>query len=233
MARKTPAATIAGYPTTRRRAALDELHADPDNVNTHDARNLAAIVASLRTFGQVENLVVQAGTGRVIGGNGRLEAMQALGWARCDVVEIEIDDRAADALAIALNRTAKLSRFDDVALAAKLDALLALPVVPIEATGYDESEVRDLLRSVGDAAAEGEVVDDPEAEWSGMPEYVNEDKTAYQSIHVHFKDQGAVDAFARLIGQVVTAKTRSTWYPEVEVERYADKAYVAGGGDES
>ncbi|MBA2557275.1 MAG: hypothetical protein H0V12_08040 [Chloroflexi bacterium] len=40
---------------------------------------MEAIAASLRRFEQVEPLVVQKATGRVIGGNGRLVAMKKLG----------------------------------------------------------------------------------------------------------------------------------------------------------
>jgi ParB-like chromosome segregation protein Spo0J len=58
-----------------RRVALDALHQDPANARAHGPENMAAIEASLARFGQAEPLVVHAGTGRVIGGNGRLAAM--------------------------------------------------------------------------------------------------------------------------------------------------------------
>jgi ParB-like chromosome segregation protein Spo0J len=61
---------------------LELLHLDPSNVRTHDARNLEAITASLKHFGQAEPLVVQQRTGRVIGGNGLLHAMKQIGWAK-------------------------------------------------------------------------------------------------------------------------------------------------------
>ncbi len=50
--------------------------------------------------------------------------------------------------------------------------------------------------------------------WEGMPEFRQEDKTAYQSIHVHFKDQKAVDEFAKLVNQKITEKTKYIWIPE-------------------
>ncbi len=71
--------TLSGL--TIQRVPLDSLHLDPANARAHDTRNLAAIEASLARFGQAEPLVVQAGTRRVIGGNGRLVAMGKLGWA--------------------------------------------------------------------------------------------------------------------------------------------------------
>lgn len=72
---------------TIKRVPLDSLHLDPANARTHGAENMQAIEASLRRFGQAEPLVVQASTGRVIGGNGRLLAMQKLDWTECEVVE--------------------------------------------------------------------------------------------------------------------------------------------------
>jgi hypothetical protein len=62
--------------------------------------------------------------------------------------------------------------------------------------------------------------------WSGMPEFENEDKTAFRSIVVHFKDQGAVDKFAKLIKQPISEKTPMLWFPEIEIERYSDKYYT-------
>ena len=92
---------------TIRRVPLDSLHLDPANAREHGPENLEAIVGSLRRFAQAEPLVVQKKTGRVIGGNGRLVAMKQLGWAECDIVEVDLDD--ATALGIALNRTSELA----------------------------------------------------------------------------------------------------------------------------
>jgi ParB-like chromosome segregation protein Spo0J len=63
-----------------RRVPLDTLVLDPANARQHGEPNLDAIRASLTRFGQAEPLVVQRATRRVIGGNGRLVAMRALGW---------------------------------------------------------------------------------------------------------------------------------------------------------
>ena len=73
-----------------KRVPIDSLHLDPANARVHDTLNLEAIIGSLKRFGQAEPLVVQANTGRVIGGNGRLVAMKKLGWSECEVVELEV-----------------------------------------------------------------------------------------------------------------------------------------------
>lgn len=114
-------ASLASLPTVR--VALDTLTADPINARTHGEKNLGAILGSLTQFGQVEALVVQKGTGRVIGGNGRLEAMRQMGWTHADVVEVDISDEKATALALALNRTGELAGWDFERLAEQTGVL--------------------------------------------------------------------------------------------------------------
>ena len=68
---------------------IDSLKGDPQNVRVHDAKNLKAITASLREFGQQHPLVVDA-EGVVHAGNGRLEAMRALGWSQVSIVRTSL-----------------------------------------------------------------------------------------------------------------------------------------------
>lgn len=76
------------------------------------------------------------------------------------------------------------------------------------------------------SGAEGEGID-PEAEWDGMPEFEHEDKTAFKSITLHFKDQDAIDQFCEATGLDIREKTRFAWYPEIEIERTSDIRYAA------
>ena len=99
----------SGNGLTIRRVPLDALHLDAANGRSHDERNLGVIMGSLARFGQAEPLVVHQGSGRVIGGNGRLVAMRELGWGECDVVELPLGELEATALGIALNRSAELA----------------------------------------------------------------------------------------------------------------------------
>jgi ParB-like chromosome segregation protein Spo0J len=127
-----------------RRVPIDGLHNDPANARLHDRRNLDAITSSLKQFGQVEPLVVQKGTNVVIGGNGRLAAMKAMGLAECDVVEIEADRATAAALGVALNRTAELASWDDDALAGILESLES-DGFDAAALGFDDAELAALI----------------------------------------------------------------------------------------
>jgi DNA modification methylase len=142
---------------TVKRVQIASLRPDPANPRTHDDRNLGAIRASLERFGQAEPLVIQASTQRLIAGHGRLEAMRALGWPECDVVELDVDNITATALGIALNRTADLSSFDLPALAALLDTLRSEDA--LAGVGYSDAEIDELLADLhaGDQA----LIDDP------------------------------------------------------------------------
>src|SRR6185503_7929985 len=102
---------------------------------SHGTENLAAIEGSLRRFGQAEPLIVHKPTGRLIGGNGRLVAMQKLGWSECDVVELDIDDLTATALVSALNRSSELAGWDEPALGKLLRELQLAGA--IDGIGFD------------------------------------------------------------------------------------------------
>ncbi|MFM7297728.1 MAG: ParB N-terminal domain-containing protein [Planctomycetota bacterium] len=129
------------------RDPLSALHQDPANARSHPERNLASIRASLARFGQAEPLVVLKGAGRVIGGNGRLVAMQSLGWTECDIVELELSPVEAAALGIALNRTAELAEWDDDTLAQLLQSLRADGL--IDGLGFDAKEIEELIHDAG------------------------------------------------------------------------------------
>jgi len=129
---------------------LGELHEDPANARTHDDRNLAAIEASLREFGQVEPLVVLASSGRVIGGNGRLAAMKRLGWEKAYVVRFSGSETQARALAIALNRTAELAGWDGDVLAQTIEALRS-DGFDVSALCISDEELRQIVEAAPSA----------------------------------------------------------------------------------
>lgn len=126
---------------------LASLVPDARNPRRHDRRNLDAILVNLRKYGQYAPLVIQAGTMRVVVGNGRLVAMLELGWDKADCLVKEMTDAEADGLVIADNRTAELATWDDRTLA---DMLVGLAVAGQDrtATGFAEAEIDQLLFSL-------------------------------------------------------------------------------------
>ncbi len=93
--------------------------------------------------------------------------------------------------------------------------------------GTESDGLQAMLDGLGaDNGIYADAANDPETEWAGMPECKNEDQTSFQSVTVHFKDQAAVAAFAKLVKQPMADRTRSLWFPEAEIGTYADKRYA-------
>lgn len=200
---------------------VDELNVDSANANTHPQRNLQAIIDSMREFGQRQVILAREDTNTVIAGNGRLMAARDLGWSHIACVFVDDDEVTALRYAIADNRTAELSEWDEEVLQQVLTTIED-EHGSLEATGFDDAAVAEL---VGEVAA-GDV--DPNEEWEGMPDFEQEDQTAYQTIKVHFECEEDVQEFARLVDQNITEKTKYIWFPEREYETFADKAWVGG-----
>jgi len=65
--------------------------------------NMAGLKNSLKHFGQQLPLIVNKNTMEVVGGNQRLKAMKEMGWENVEVVFVDLDEKEADMLALALN----------------------------------------------------------------------------------------------------------------------------------
>ena len=50
-------------------------------------------------------------------------------------------------------------------------------------------------------------------EWKDMPEFVQDKKKEYAKIVFRFDNKEDLQAFAKLIGQKLTNKTKSSWFP--------------------
>ncbi len=122
---------------------IEKLSSDPANVRKHSARNIEAIKASLRRFGQQKPIVVNA-DGVVIAGNGTLEAARGLGWKEISVVRSLLDGADAIAYAIADNRTAELAEWDDNALS-ELIFSLADSEDLMDVIGFNSEEIARII----------------------------------------------------------------------------------------
>lgn len=123
---------------------IADLTLDPRNARTHDERNLKAIAGSLRQYQIRKPVIVQIAGGQKIvrAGNGTVQAALANGWTHVPAVMVEEDDQAATGFAIADNRTAELSGWDE--------AILQELLSDLSIDGLDE----ELARMVGDLDAE-------------------------------------------------------------------------------
>jgi len=55
-----------------------------------------------------------------------------------------------------------------------------------------------------------------EEHWQDMPEFQQDDQTAYKQVIVNFQTLEDMEQFAALLGQRLTLHTKSIWYPEVK-----------------
>lgn len=189
-----------------------------NNSRKHSPEQVEQIAASIREFGFTNPVLIDP-DGGIIAGHGRVQAAELLGLEEVPTITLShLSETQRRAYVIADNRIALNSTWDADLLRSELLALKADFDLDLLGFGEDLSNV--LLER-----AEG--FNDPADHWQGMPSFENEDKTAFRSLAVHFKDQAAVDAFAKLVGQKITEKTRFLWFPEIEIETYADKRYVA------
>ena len=69
--------------------------------------------------------------------------------------------------------------------------------------------------------------DERESEWRGMPEFNQPENGAIRQIIVSFSKQEDIEEFAKLVGQNITKKTKSIWFPNRERNNVVDLFYVA------
>jgi len=198
----------------------------PRNPKDH---HVQVIVESYGRFGFVDRMIVNRETGHLLSGHGRVKALlqlKAIGHDAPDGIEVKdgewlvpvdyisVRESEEEALAIALNRTVELGGWDDARLAEVLSDLAAMPE-GLAGVGYDGDDL-DALLSILEARS-GIPVDDPMAEWRGMPEFEQEEilRSAY-TCTVRFVNEEDIKNFEVLLGYKLQhkGKTYSCWYPE-------------------
>jgi site-specific DNA-methyltransferase (adenine-specific) len=117
---------------------LADLVEDPANARLHGSRNLEAIKASLRRFGQRRPIVVRREGMVVEAGNGTLRAARDLGWTHLAYVLVDDDASTATGYGIADNRTAELAQWDDQVLG---ELLRSQPEDQVAACGFSDVEI--------------------------------------------------------------------------------------------
>lgn len=127
-----------------RRVLIADLVGDPGNVRTHDDRNISAIAASLKRFGQQKPIVIDS-KNVVRAGNGTLAAAKQLGWDSISVVVTDLDGADAVAFAIADNRTAELANWDNELLRRSLEELKSDQEL-YAACGFTDDELGEMYR---------------------------------------------------------------------------------------
>lgn len=151
--------------------------------------------------------------GTIYCGNMRYRAAQHLGWEDIPCALTDIPEKLAKERAVKDN--SNFGEWDDT-FSTLIDEI-ASAGIPIESLGLDPAIER-ALKSMDNI--------DPDNEWEGMPEFNQDDATAYRQIKVSFKSEEDVQKFAKLIKQDITEKTKALWYPEAQKAKNTDKRYA-------
>jgi len=120
--------------------SIKEVSFDPSNVRKHDEKNIDAIAASLKRFGQQKPIVVDQNN-IVRAGNGTLAAAKKLGWDRIGVVVSDLEPAELTAYAIADNRTSELAEWDMDGLTDQLKSLDD----ELRSVAYDDFELPEVI----------------------------------------------------------------------------------------
>lgn len=65
-----------------------------------------------------------------------------------------------------------------------------------------------------------------EKHWQNMPDYNQPNNSAYRQLIINFEDENAVKAFAELVNQTLTKKTKSIWFPKREQNNVNDLFWI-------
>jgi ParB-like chromosome segregation protein Spo0J len=114
-----------------------------------------AVAESIQRFGFASPILARVEDGRVIAGHTRLKAAQRLGIKQVPVRYLALDDREADALALADNRLGELAEWDDVALA----EILAGLDTDAKGLGWSDDDIAAMLENASKNDKKGDDVD--------------------------------------------------------------------------
>ena len=187
-----------------KRMKLADIKTNPDNPRTITEKDMSRMVKSLSDFPEMSELreIIIDEDAIILGGNMRHKALRTMGIEEV-VVKIVTGLTANQKQEFMIKDNAQFGLFDMDILA---NMFSDLPLIDWGVGIWDFEE------------------DDPNEEWEGMPEFEQEDKTSFKIIHVYFKDQEGFNSFSQIIGQKITEKTRSIWYPEAKISRM-DEVY--------
>ena len=192
---------------TERRVAVKDLRPNENNPRRIAPEDRERLKKSIQEMGYHQRLLVTPDL-RIIGGHQRRELFLELGMKEIIalVPSRELTDEEFDRLSIQDNLSFGEFDLKKLGIGFKINKLI------------EWGMPRSTLGFLGTA-------EDPNDHWKGMPQFQNEDKTAFRQIIISFANQEAVNAFAQLIGQKLTQDTKSVWYPKAEIETYMDKHY--------
>ena len=120
---------------------VETLRPSERNSRTHSKKQLHKIAASLRQFGFVNPILIDA-TGEIIAGHGRYAAAKSIGLSQVPTICLEhMGEADRRAYRIADNRLAELSGWDSALLKIELSFLAEIDIDLPEITAFETAEI--------------------------------------------------------------------------------------------
>lgn len=189
-------------------APLTKFKPHPDNPRTHPQEEIDLLTRILVLRGPDQPIVVDEDWW-ILKGHGRLISAKAGKLKGFPFVQrFGLSDAEKRAIRIEDNQLGLLAGWDNIKLRADAN-VLKLSGYDMKLLGFGEQMTSWLTA--------GSLVENVAGEWGGMPQFQQDDKTAFRSIVVHFKDQKCVEDFGRLVKQKINDKTRFMWFPFIEI----------------
>lgn len=207
--------------------SITDLIPDAANANKGTERGRYAVEASLRETGAGRSIVVDK-DGRIIAGNKTLEAWADISGeieiVKTDGKKLIVVQREDLDLSDVEGLARKLAYYDNRAgqLGLEWDAeqLFSDLNAGVDLSGmFFDHELNDILGHL-------DTVDDPMAEWKGMPEFEQDDLLPDFTLTIKFRTKEDKLSFGEVIGQNVTEKTKGLWYPKRQERPHRGEEYV-------
>jgi hypothetical protein len=187
---------------------LDNILFNPRNWRIHPLNQQNALNGVLDEVGWVQEVIVNQRTGNLVDGHLRCQLASRKGETEIPVKYVDLSEEEEALVLATIDPIGAMAATDKE----KLDELL-------NSFEADTQSVKDLLDWMKNDGV------DYEKEWQGMPEFNQEDLGGIQKIAVNFKTREDVIEFKKLIGQNITDRTRSIWYPEAEKLKLNEEVY--------
>lgn len=188
----------------------EQLLANPHNPKIHPRTQADAVVGSLNVHGWIVPVIVNEVTQHVVDGHARIGEAIARGEPTVPVAYVNLTEEQERSALATFDAITSMAVTDQGMLSELLDGL-----------SVDDAGLQGLLDSLA-----ASTVEDPSAEWQGMPEYEQEDQSAAYKAIVNFACEEDMLAFEKLLGQQIPRNTRSLWYPAQDRANFRSQAYI-------
>ena len=187
---------------------ITEIQESPNNPRTITKEKFDKLVKSIKEFPEMLQArpIVVSPDNIILGGNMRFRACKAAGLKKVPVYVATWDEVKSKQFVIKDNTNFGQWDWDELAN--------DWNTIELAEWGLDVWENPDDVNDL-----------DAELEWTDMPAFEQEDLTPSRQIIVSFRNEKDVQAFAKLLGQKITDKTKSVWHPFAENEKQFDKTY--------